>query len=79
MAVTRCRERHTVARSKSDHADAFTLADILRVDAAHHRPLPEDSELVQSIAVLARAQQSVSGKGGCGTRPPERPALWTSR
>ncbi|MFC5754315.1 IS110 family transposase [Actinomadura rugatobispora] len=57
LAVARYRERHTVARSKSDHADAFTLANILRVDAAHHRPLPEDSELVQSIAVLARAQQ----------------------
>ncbi|GGV07935.1 hypothetical protein GCM10010182_28890 [Actinomadura cremea] len=35
----------------------MTLANILRVDAAHHRPLPNDSELVQSIAVLARAQQ----------------------
>jgi transposase len=57
LAVARYRERHTVARSKSDHADAMTLANILRVDAAHHRPLPEDSELVQSIAVLARAQQ----------------------
>lgn len=57
LAVARYRERHTVARSKSDHADAFALANILRVDAAYHRPLPEDSELVQSIAVLARAQQ----------------------
>ncbi|XVQ07423.1 IS110 family transposase [Spirillospora sp. CA-255316] len=57
LAVARYRERHTVARSKSDHADAMTLANILRVDAAHHRPLPQDSELVQSIAVLARAQQ----------------------
>ncbi|MEV4382197.1 IS110 family transposase [Streptosporangium sp. NPDC049644] len=57
LAVARYRERHTVARSKSDHADAMTLANILRVDAAHHRPLPKDSELVQAIAVLARAQQ----------------------
>ncbi|MFB4319911.1 IS110 family transposase [Actinomadura sp. 21ATH] len=57
LAVARYRERHTVARSKSDHADAMTLANILRVDAAHHRPLPTDSELVQAIAVLARAQQ----------------------
>lgn len=57
LAVARYRERHTVARSKSDHADAMTLANILRVDAAHHRPLPADSELVQAIAVLARAQQ----------------------
>ncbi|GAA3517187.1 hypothetical protein GCM10023075_79630 [Streptosporangium album] len=57
LAVARYRERHTVARSKSDHADALTLANILRVDADHHRPLPTDSELVQAIAVLARAQQ----------------------
>ncbi|HWG65367.1 MAG TPA: transposase, partial [Streptosporangiaceae bacterium] len=42
---------------KSDHADAMTLANILRVDRAHHRLLPADSELVQSVAVLARAQQ----------------------
>ncbi|WP_203949949.1 IS110 family transposase, partial [Planotetraspora thailandica] len=57
LSVARYRERHTVARAKSDHADAMTLANILRVDAAHHRPLPTDSELVQAIAVLARAQQ----------------------
>jgi transposase len=57
LSVARYRERHTVARSKSDHADAMTLANILRVDAAHHRSLPDDSELVQAIAVLARAQQ----------------------
>ncbi|MFG1928738.1 IS110 family transposase [Cryptosporangium sp. NPDC048952] len=57
LAVARYRERHTVARSKSDHADAMTLANILRVDRHVHRPLPTDSDLVQAIAVLARAQQ----------------------
>jgi transposase len=46
-----------VAGAKSDHADAVVLAGILRTDAATHRPLPVDSELVQAIAVLARAQQ----------------------
>lgn len=60
MAVARYRERYTVARSKSDHADATALANILRTDADHHRPLPADSELVQSIAVLARAQQDAA-------------------
>lgn len=49
-----------VARSKNDHADAMTLASILRVDAAHQRPLPDDSELVQSIVVLARAQHAAA-------------------
>ena len=53
----RYRERSSAARAKSDHADAMTLANILRVDAHLHRTLPADSELTQAIAVLARAQQ----------------------
>jgi transposase len=57
MAVARYRERHRVARAKSDHADAMALANILRTDAEMHRPLPADTELVQAIAVLARAQE----------------------
>jgi transposase len=56
-AVERYRERSSVARAKSDHADAMTLANILRVDAHIHRQLPADSELAKAIAVLARAQQ----------------------
>ncbi|MFD4444902.1 IS110 family transposase [Nocardia sp. NPDC058519] len=57
MAVARYRERHSMARAKSDHVDAMTLANIIRVDGEYHRSLPADSELVQAIAVLARAQQ----------------------
>ena len=57
LAVARYRERHSVARSKSDHADAMTLAHILRVDAHLNGQLPNDSELCQAIAVLARAHQ----------------------
>ncbi|WP_030655751.1 IS110 family RNA-guided transposase [Streptomyces rimosus] len=57
MAVARYRDRHSVARKKSDAVDAAALANILRTDMAAHRPLPTDSELVQAIAVLARAQQ----------------------
>jgi transposase len=57
MAAARYRERHAVARKKSDHLDAMVLANILRTDRAVHRPLPDDSELAQAIAVLARAQQ----------------------
>lgn len=34
MAVARYRERWTLARSKSDHADALVLANILRTDRA---------------------------------------------
>lgn len=57
LAVARYRERHSMARTKSDHADAMSLANILRVDAHMHRPLPADTELARAIAVLARAQQ----------------------
>ncbi|MFF3663568.1 IS110 family RNA-guided transposase [Streptomyces olivochromogenes] len=57
MAASRYRDRHAVARKKSDHLDAMVLANILRTDRAAHRSLPDDSELAQAIAVLARAQQ----------------------
>ncbi|PSR70268.1 IS110 family transposase [Nocardia sp. MDA0666] len=57
MAVARYRERHSMARAKSDHVDAMILANILRVDAHLHRRLPGDSERAQAISVLARAQQ----------------------
>lgn len=57
MAASRYRDRHAVARKKSDHLDAMVLANILRRDRAAHRSLPDDSELAQAIAVLARAQQ----------------------
>jgi transposase len=57
MAVSRYRDRHSVAGRKSDHGDAVVLASVLRTDAHAHRPLPADTELAQAIAVLARAQQ----------------------
>ena len=60
MAVARYRERHSVARKKSDHVDAMTLANILRTDAHMHRPLPADTELARAIAVLARAHQDAT-------------------
>ena len=57
LSVARYRERHSVARAKSDRVDAELLANILRTDRNAHRPLPADSELAQAIGVLARAQQ----------------------
>jgi hypothetical protein len=60
MAVARYRDRHSVARKKSDHIDAMVLANILRTDAHAHRPLPGDSELARAIAVLARAHQDAT-------------------
>ncbi len=65
MAVSRYRDRYSVARKKSDAGDAFVLANILRTDLATHRPLPADSELAQAIAVLARAQQDAVWERTC--------------
>jgi transposase len=57
MAVARYRDRHSIAGRKSDTGDSIVLANVLRTDSHAHRPLPDDSELAQAIAVLARAQQ----------------------
>lgn len=57
LAAARYRDRHSVSRKKSDPGDAFVLANILRTDMHAHRPVPDDSDLGQAIAVLARAQQ----------------------
>lgn len=60
LAASRYRERHSVARAKSDNADAVMLANIVRTEAAAHRRLPADTELAQAIAVLARAGQDAA-------------------
>jgi hypothetical protein len=57
LAVARYRERHSVARVKSDKADTLLLANILRTGRAAHRCLPADSERAQAIAILACAHQ----------------------
>lgn len=60
MSVARYRERTSMSGKKSDHGDAVTLANILRTDATQHRLLPADSELANSITVLARAHQDAT-------------------
>lgn len=57
LSASRYRSRRQVSGAKSDATDAVLLANILRTDAAAHRPLPDDSELAQAVRVLARAQQ----------------------
>lgn len=57
LAASRYRARHQVSGAKADATDAVLLANILRTDAAAHRPLPADTELAHVIRVLARAQQ----------------------
>jgi hypothetical protein len=72
----RYRECRTVSRGKSDHADAMTLANILRTDQHVHRQLPADTNLAQAIAVLARALQDATWPR---TKGFERDALTAAR
>jgi transposase len=57
LAVARYRERHVVSGAKSDPGDAATLADLVRTDRHHHRPIAGDSPEVQALKVIARAHQ----------------------
>jgi transposase len=59
MSVARYRERHSTSGAKSDAADAHVLAEIVRLDRAHHRPVAGDSELSEAIKLVARAHQSL--------------------
>ena len=43
MSVARYRERHSTSGAKSDTADAHLLAEIVRLDRAHHRAVAGDS------------------------------------
>jgi hypothetical protein len=42
MSVARYRERHSTSGAKSDAGDAHVLAEIVRLDHAHHRPIAGD-------------------------------------
>jgi len=59
MSVARYRERHSTSGAKSDTADAHLLAEIVRLDRAHHRPLAGDSEDAEAIKLVARTHQSM--------------------
>jgi transposase len=39
MSVARYRERHSTSGAKSEPGDAHVLAEIVRLDRAHHRPV----------------------------------------
>ena len=59
MSVARYRERHSTSGAKSDSADAHVLAEIVRLDRAHHRPLAGDSDQGEAIKLTARSHQSL--------------------
>ena len=59
MQVARYRERHSTSGAKSDAADAHLLAEIVRLDRAHHRPIAGDSEIAEHVKVATRAHQTM--------------------
>ncbi len=59
MQVARYRERHSTSGAKSDAADAHLLAEIVRLDRAHHRPIAGDSPDAEAIKLVARAHQTM--------------------
>jgi transposase len=59
MQVARYRERHSTSGAKSDAADAHLLAEIVRLDRAHHRPVAGDSDIAEHVKVAARAHQTM--------------------
>jgi transposase len=59
LSVARYRQRHVTSGAKSDPGDAQVLADLVRTDRQHHRPIAGDSELAEAVKVLARAHQNV--------------------
>jgi transposase len=59
LQVARYRERHSPSGAKSDAADAHLLAEIVRLDRAHHRRIAGDSEIAEHVKIAARAHQSM--------------------
>ena len=57
--VARYRERHGTSGAKSDPADAHVLAELVRLDRAHHRPVAGDSAVAEHVKVAARAHQTM--------------------
>lgn len=59
LQAARYRERHATSGAKSDPGDAHVLAELVRLDRSHHRPVAGDSELAEHIKVTARVHQSL--------------------
>ncbi len=59
LSVARYRGRHSTSGAKSDAADAHLLAEIVRIDRAHHRRLAGDSEEGEAIKLVARSHQGL--------------------
>lgn len=58
MSVARYRERHSTSGAKSDAGDAQVLAEVVRLDRSHHRPIAGDSAEVTGLKLVTRTHQS---------------------
>jgi transposase len=58
MSVARYRERHATSGAKSDRGDAHVLAEIVRLDRTHHRPVAGDSPAADALKLVARSHQA---------------------
>jgi transposase len=58
LSAARYRQRHSTSGAKSDAGDAHVLAEIVRLDRDHHRPIAGDTDLVDAVKLLARAHQT---------------------
>ena len=59
IQAARYRERHTCSGAKSDPGDAHVLAEIVRTDRDHHRPVAGDSDHAEVVKTLARTHQTM--------------------
>jgi Transposase/Transposase IS116/IS110/IS902 family len=59
MSAARYRERHSTSGAKSDPGDAHVLAEIVRLDRDHHRPVAGDSAQVEGLKMIARMHQTL--------------------
>ena len=59
MSTARYRERHSTSGAKSDAGDAHVLAEIVRLDRAHHRPVAVDSDNGEAMKLVTRGHQTM--------------------
>jgi Transposase/Transposase IS116/IS110/IS902 family len=59
LQAARYREHHGVSGAKSDPGDAHVLAELVRLDREHHRPIAGDSAVAEHVKILARTHQSM--------------------
>jgi hypothetical protein len=59
LQASRYRQRHGSSGAKSDPGDAHVLAELVRLDREHHRPIAGDSAIAEHVKVVARAHQSM--------------------